>query len=774
MEIIKWFRDISKKDISSVGGKGANLGEMYNIKLPIPPGFVVTAQAYKSFLEKAGIKKDIEKLLSKINIDNQDSLHEASEKIQELILNQEVPDDISLEIKDAYDSLDVNIDVFKMVNKSTLSMIKAGRSMPFVAVRSSATAEDLPEASFAGQQATYLNVKGSNNVVNSVKKCWASLFTARAIYYREKNNFPHSKVYIAVVVQKMINGNVSGIMFTANPSTNNENEIMIEAGYGLGEAIVSGGVNPNNYIVNKDDFIIKHKEIKKQNWMIAYDEYLGRTVKKSVPDNLAGEQALDDHKILEVAKFGFDIENHYKKPMDIEFTIEGSKVYILQARPITTLKKREEETEEEKASYEDKKVILTGLAASPGVITGKVKLIKKISEMNKIEKNDILVTVMTNPDMVPAMERASGIITDEGGATSHAAIVSRELGIPCVVGTEKATSLLKDGQEVTVDGSSGKVYSGAVEIKYEKMSEEEKEDIEELKTKTKIYMNLGEPDKINEYKNLPFEGIGLMRIEFIITSEIGKHPLYVIKNNEEESYIDKLASGISKVASIINPKPVIVRFSDFKTNEYRDLEGGEEFEEQENNPMIGFRGASRYISQDFVEAFKLECRAIRKAREENKNVHVMIPMPRNVGEIKKCLEILKEEGLERSKYFQIYLMGEVPSIALIPDDFASLDIDGVSIGSNDLTQLVLGVDRDSAKLGKLGYFNENDKAVLQAMSNIIRAFKMHGKKTSICGQAPSVYPEIVEFLVKQGIDAISVNPDAVLKVRKHVSEVENQ
>lgn len=767
MAYIAWFNEISKEDVGLVGGKAANIGEMYNVRLPIPIGFVVTADAYKFFINKTGIKKDIDKLLSKVDIENQDSLDEASEKIQELIIKQEIPSDISLEIKEAYDSLDVNIDVYKMVNKATLSMIKAGRTSPLVAVRSSATAEDLENASFAGQQATFLNIKGSSNVLDAVKKCWASLFTARAIYYREKNNFPHSKVFIAVVVQKMINGQVSGVMFTNNPSTNNEDEIMIEASYGLGESIVSGSVNPDNFIIDKKDLFIKHKEIRKKTSMIIYDEHLGRCIKKNVPNGMVEEQSINDAKVIELAKYGLSIEEHYGKPMDIEFAADNGKIFILQARPVTTLKRKET------SKVESGKVILTGLAASPGAVTGRVKVIKDISELDKLEKGDILVTVMTNPDMVPAMEKASAIITDEGGATSHAAIVSRELEVPCIVGTEKATSLLEDGQEVTVDGSSGKVYSGYVEIQdIKRLTKLEIQDIKRLKTKTKVYMNLSEPDKIYEYKDLPFDGIGLMRIEFIISSEIGKHPLYLIKNNDEKLYINKLSQGINKVATAVNPKPVIVRFSDFKSNEYRDLEGGLEFEEQENNPMIGFRGVSRYISQDFIEAFKLECKAIKKVREINKNVHIMLPFVRNADEVKECLKILEEEGLSRSDDFHIYLMGEVPSIAIIPDDFASLDIDGVSIGSNDLTQLVLGVDRDSAKLGKLGYFNENDKAVLQAMSNIIKSFKEHGKKTSICGQAASTFKEIIEFLFNEGVDSVSVNPDAVLNVKKQIIDLE--
>lgn len=766
-ENIKWFRELSNEDVAIAGGKGASLGEMYNSKLPIPPGFVVTAQAFKKYIEKTGIKNQIMNKLSKVNIDDTQQLQAISQEIQELVLQTEMLDDIRREVVEAYDNLNVNSELHG-VSKNALSIIKTGRDLPFVAVRSSATAEDLPSASFAGQQASFLNIKGNTNVIKAVQMCWASLYTARAIYYRIKNNFPHDKVYIAVVIQKMVNSEKAGVMFSVNPATNNESEIVIEAAYGLGDAVVAGEVSPDNYILDKNNLELKHKLVNKQEWMYARQDL--QNIKVNLGDK-GKQQKLSEIEIKRLGELAQMIDSHYKRAMDMEFAIEGNKVYIVQARPVTTLKKEKKEETTQKLGG----IILEGLGASPGVAGGKVKIVKDMKEINKVEKGDVLVAKMTSPDYVPAMEKASAIVTDEGGLTSHAAIVSREMGVPCIVGTEKATKTLQENQLITVDGSTGKVYDGYTG-KAEKVEKKTVEYAHEpIVTATKLYMNLGEPEKIDEYKDLDFDGIGLMRIEFIITSYINEHPNAMIRDGREKEYIEKLAEGIETVAAAINNKPMIVRFSDFKTNEYKNLKGGENYEPHEENPMIGWRGVSRYVSEEFEDAFLLEVKAIAKVRSKGlRNVHVMLPFVRNIDEVKQCLRILKKQDLENGHDFGIYLMAEVPSIALLAEEFAQLNVAGCSIGSNDLTQLTLGVDRDSTKLAKMGYFDERNLAVSRAISMIIHGFKKHGKSVSICGQAPSVYPEVVEFLVKEGIDAISVNPDTVNKTRVKIASTERK
>jgi len=693
------FKEIHKEDVPLVGGKGANLGEMYNSGFPVPPGFCITAYAYEKFLEETSIKDEIKEILSNLNVDDNDSLQSASKQIQTIIVTEEIPSEIANAIVKAYEGM------YKSqydLPKSVGMFINAAREPPFVAVRSSATAEDLPSASFAGQQATFLNVKGEKELLEAVKKCWASLFTARAIFYREKNNFDHFKVKISDVVQKMVDSTKSGVAFSVDPISEDRDKIVIEAGWGLGEAIVSGAINPDHYVVDKNTWKIIDKKISKKDFMITRDP-TGKNKKIYLDEPKRSSQVLSDEEIIELAKMVKRIEEHYGKPQDIEWAYEGKKLFIVQSRPITTLGK-EKQTSMKKPLGEP---ILKGMPASHGIVSGQVKIVFDVNNLDKVQHGDILVTKMTDPDFVPAMKRAAAIVTDEGGITSHAAIVSREMGIPCIVGTEKATQILKDGDIITVDAINGYVYRGEkteeVEAKEEKHEEKPKIPIEQIKTKTKIYMNLGIPEKIDEYKDLPIDGIGLMRVEFIIADVIKEHPLHMIEQGRSQEFIDKLAEGIKKVAAAIYPRPVVVRFSDFKTNEYENLIGGEKFEPKEDNPMIGWRGVSRYISEKFEPAFRLECRAIRKVREEFNNVWVMFPFVRKPDEVKKALEILKSEGLERSDDFKIWIMSEVPAVAILPEEFAKLDIDGTSIGSNDLTQLTLGVDRDSETLGKMGY-----------------------------------------------------------------------
>ncbi len=771
-EYVKWFSEINKEDIPIAGGKGANLGEMYQAGFPVPPGFIVTANAYWKFLLDTGLKEEIDEKLRQLNVDNTDELQRVAKEIQKAIVEEDVPEEIAQEIKESYDKMKVG-DYTKEVNTETTELIKSWRDAPYVAVRSSATAEDLPNASFAGQQETYLNIKGANEVVKSTKMCWASLFTARAIYYRQKNNFPHMKVKIAVVIQKMVNSEKSGVAFSVNPSNGNRDEIVIEAGYGLGEAIVQGEINPDLYIVDKKSLEIRKKEIKKQERKLVRTET--RNVEwVKVPEGEQEEQVLSDYDIIKLAKIVRQIEEHYDKPQDIEWAYERKKIYITQSRPITTLDKisKEEVSDEVKKNEE---VILHGLGASPGVATGRVVKIFDINELDKIKEGDILVTKMTDPNMVPAMKKAAGIITDEGGMTCHAAIVSRELGTPCIVGTEKATSVLNDGEIITMDATNGVVYRGkSEEILAVK---EEKEEVSTtykrtIITGTEIHVNLSTPELAEKVAKKHVDGVGLLRAEFI-AAELNMHPTAMLKQGKEQEFIDKFAEGIAKVARLFNPRPVTYRTLDFKTNEYRNLPGGEEYEPEERNPMIGWRGASRYVSKEYIDTFKMELKAIKKVREEFglTNVEVMIPFVRTIWELKEVLKILEDEGIQK-KGIKVGIMVEVPSTVILIDKFCELGIDFISIGSNDLTQLILGVDRDNGKLGE--WFDERNEAVLRALERVIRICKKYGVKTSICGQAPSVYPEITKFLVEHGIDKISVNPDVIDRTRELVAQIEHK
>ncbi|MDD5499680.1 MAG: phosphoenolpyruvate synthase [Candidatus Nanoarchaeia archaeon] len=773
-EYVKWFKEISKKDLGVAGGKGANLGEMYQAGFPIPNGFVVTANAYWKFLEETGLIDEITKVLEKIDVENNESLQSVSKKVREMILSKEMPADITEEILSHYDSMkkDSKINIIS----HGAEIVKSSINDALVAIRSSATAEDLPQASFAGQQETFLNIIGSEEVAKAVKKCWASLFTARATYYREKNNFPHMKVKIAVVVQKMVNSEMSGVAFTANPSTGNKEEMIIEAGYGIGEAIVLGEINPDLYIIDKKGLSIKSKQIKKQ------ERKLMRTKKSNlewveVEKDLQEKQVLDDKNIVNLSKIIKSIDEHYDFPQDIEWAVENNEILITQSRPITTLENlnKEEISEEDKEGKED---ILHGLGASPGVASGKVVKIKGINELDKIKEGDILVTVMTDPNMVPAMKRAGGIITDEGGMSCHAAIVSRELGTPCIVGTIKATKVLKDGDEITLDATNGVVYKGKSE---EVMKSKESKKVEaslshnggaKIVTGTEIHVNLSTPDLVDNVYQRDVDGVGLLRAEFI-AAELNIHPSALIKQGKEQEFIDKFASEIGKVARKFQPRPVTYRALDFKTNEYKDLPGGAEFEPDERNPMIGWRGASRYVSPEYVETFKLELKALKKVRDTYgmTNVELMIPFIRNTWELEKIYKIIEEEGL-RNAGLKIGIMVEVPSAVILIDKFCKMGIDFVSIGSNDLTQLVLGVDRDNAKLGD--WFDERDESVLRMIERTIRICREYRVKTSICGQAPSVYPEVTRFIVECGIDKISVNPDVIERTRALVAQIENK
>lgn len=770
---IKWFDEINKEDIPVVGGKGANLGELTQNGVDVPPGFCVTASAYRDFIKLSDLQDSIREKIENLDVEDSAELQMRSLDIREMINNAEIPEKIKNEIVDAY----------KEFSKKT------GIENPRVAIRSSATAEDLPEASFAGQQDTYLEISGVDEVLKYARKCWASLWTSRAIYYRQEQKFDHFEVSLSVVVQKMVNSKKSGVMFTANPVNNNTNELMINASWGLGEAIVSGTVTPDEYIIDKEKKSIIGKNIAEKNVMIVKKDNEIGTIEVNIGDYLGydmiNKQCLTDEEIMKLADYGIRIEKIYNKHQDIEwaFDKDTNHLYILQSRPITTLKGTEKENKG--ITKQELKTLVKGLPASPGVASGKVKNIKDISEIARVEDGDVLVTIMTNPDMVPAMKRASAVVTDEGGRTCHAAIVSRELGIPCIVGAKTASKVLGEGMEITVDATRGVVYEGKVleeekdeETKTSQVSpiinQEMMRDLAPI-TATKIYMNLGEPTIIGKYKNLPFDGIGLMRTEFIFTNMVGAHPMYLVKTNQGQLLIDKMSEGITMVAQEIYPRPIVVRLSDFRTNEFRGLKGGEEVEPIENNPMIGWRGVSRYISPEYEEGFRLECRALKKVREEYglTNVWAMLPFVRTTWELIKVKEIMAEEGLKQSNDFKIWIMAEVPSVVFQAEEFAQL-VDGFSIGSNDLTQLIMGADRDSGILNTMGYFDERNEAVKRAISILIKATHKYGKTISICGQGPSQYPEFAEFLVKEGIDSMSVNPDTVSYTRRIVASVEQR
>ncbi len=746
MDLVVWLKDIGKEDLSLAGGKGASLGEMLRANLPVPDGFVVTAQAYMFFLEKRGIKQKIIEILKKTNVDNTAELKRASDEIRKIIINEKVPEEIEILITEFYNKLSE----------------KYNKDEEFVAVRSSATAEDLPTASFAGQQETYLNVKGAKNVVESVKKCWASLFTPRAIFYREKKGFDHMKVAIAVIVQKMINAEKAGVMFTQHPTTGEQDKIVIEAAFGLGEGVVAGKVTPDMYVVDKNTFEIVEKSISTKEIMIVREN--SRTVEKEVPENLKNKQVLSEEEIRRLAKYGKDIEDYYKFPQDIEWAIENGNIFILQSRPITVRYKEEKKEEKE----EEMEILLKGIGASPGIGSGKVKIILSIEEIDKVKKGDILVTKMTNPDMVPAMKKASAIVTDEGGVTSHAAIVSRELGIPCVVGTKEATKKLKDGLEVTVDGTRGIVYKGIKVKKLEEKAEEVKvAAAPKIITATEIKVNLSMPEGAERVAHLA-DGVGLLRAEHLILG-IGKHPIKFIKEGKEKELIDNIANGVRKVAQAFYPKPVWYRTLDAPTNEFRTLEGGED-EPEERNPMLGWRGIRRGLDQ--VELLKAEFKAIKKLVDEGyKNIGIMLPLVQHPEEVRRAKEIAREVGLMPHKDVKFGIMVEVPASAIIIEDFIKEGIDFVSFGTNDLTQFTLAIDRDNEMIAKL--YNEKHKAVLKLIEYVIKKCREAGVETSICGQAGSD-PEMARILVRLGITSISVNPDAIEYVREVVAREERR
>ncbi len=758
MKNLMWFKELNRESLLEAGGKGANLGEMYQNGFPIPNGFVTTSDAYFKHLDENKIREPITKILEKLDVNDQDKLMEASDKIKDLIVKAKMPKDIEDDIRKAY----------KELNEMT------GRQV-YVAVRSSATAEDLPTASFAGQQSTYLNITGEEELLKAVKDCWASLFEPRAIFYRTENKFEHMKVGLAAVVQMMVQSEKAGVVFTVDPLYQDPEILSIEAAYGLGEVVVSGQVTPDTYRVDKNEFKIIDKSISKQSWMIV--KVKGMNKKVDIKEDAQGKQKLSDLEIRDLAKICKKIEDHYRFPQDIEYAFEKDNLYIVQSRPITTLKEEAKEVEGEamgeKKDISEAKVLAKGLGASPGMGMGKVRHIKSSKEIRNMERGDVLVTEMTTPDFVPGMKKASAIVTDTGGMTSHAAIVSRELGVPCVVGTGDATTKLKEGTDVSVDGSHGLIYEGLISAPEVAAAKAEGAPAAAAVpiTGTKVYVNLASVDMAEKVSKLPVDGVGLLRAEFMI-ADMGMHPKKMFEDGKEQEFIDKLANDLRTFAAAFYPRPVVYRATDFKTNEYRNLPGGEKYEPHEENPMMGWRGAARYMSEP--EVFRMELKAIKKVREEFHlpNLWLMIPFIRRIGELRAIKEALHHVGIYRTRDFKLWIMVEVPSTVFQIDQFCEEGIDGISIGTNDLTQLILGIDRNNATMAKA--FDERNEAVLRALKQVISTCKKYGVTTSLCGQAPSVYPEFAEKLVEFGTTSMSVNPDAVERTRKIVQSAEKK
>lgn len=735
-----WFHEIDKDDVSVVGGKGANLGEMTQAGFPVPGGFVVTSAAYVHMIEENNLQDKIKEMLKDLNVEDADALNRASKRVIDLIEKSPFPKDIEEQVFKAYDKLGDN---------------------PWVAVRSSATAEDLPQASFAGQQETYLNVRGDASVIVHIRKAWASLFEPRAIYYRVQQKFDHFKVALAVPVQRMVQSDISGIMFTINPVTNDKSRIVIEAIWGLGENIVQGAVTPDHYEVDKNDLkLLEHKTVHQDIEMVRSGE---GNIQRKVPQSRQDKRKLTDDQAVEVARLGKKLQQHYFFPQDSEWAIENGKLFVVQTRPITTVDATTSKNEQTKTQAKkiSGKLILQGQPASPGVVTGIVNILKSAKEIGKIKRGDILVTDMTTPDFVPAMKRAVAIVTNKGGQTSHAAIVSRELGVPCVVGTKTATTTLKQGRVITVDGAAGMIYASdlkASSVNYEPTDKPFYVQGPILKTATKVYVNLGEPELAEDIAKRNVDGVGLLRAEFMMAG-IGTHPKKMIKDGKSQLYIDRLAEGIGKICAAFGERPVVYRASDFKTNEYSHLTGGAQYEPSEPNPMLGYRGAYRYIHDPDV--FDLELSAIKKVRNVmgHKNLNLMIPFVRNVKELQEVKKIVIASGLSRTQTFKLWMMVEIPVNVILLDQFIDVGIDGISVGTNDLTMLMLGTDRDNETVA--ADFDERNPAVLWALQHIIRTAHKRGITVSVCGQAPSSHPDVAEFLCKEGVTSVSVTPDVI-------------
>ena len=786
--LILWLTELGRKDGDKVGGKNASLGEMISrlreAGIRVPGGFATTATAYWQFIDANALREKISDQLGKLE-DDRSNLGAVGKAIRELIVGGEFPGPLAEAIARAYQDLAARLE----------------REDPDVAVRSSATAEDLPEASFAGQLETFLNIRGEQQLLDAVKRCFASLFTDRAIVYRENHGFDHMKVALSVGVQQMVRSDLagSGVMFSIDTETGFPRSVLINAAWGLGETVVQGMVDPDEYQVFKPLLgdpsrrpIVEKALGAKARKMIYAKKSSSTSEIVETSEEERASFVLNDDEILQLGRWAVAIEAHYGQPMDMEWAKDGQtgELFIVQARPETVQSRREAGTLKAYQLKGQGKKLLTGLAIGDSIAAGKVLKLESPDQIDRFEKDAVLVTGMTDPDWVPIMKKASAIVTDHGGRTSHAAIVSRELGLTAVVGTGNATEVLQDGQEVTVscaEGDEGVVYDGRLEFDEQEIELEEVPD-----TETKVMVNLANPSAAYRWWRLPTDGVGLARMEFIIGNMIRIHPMALVRfdrledeearrqieeltrayRDKKEYFVDTLARGIARIAAAHHPNPVIVRMSDFKTNEYAELIGGRAFEPHEENPMLGWRGASRYYDEGYRDGFALECRAIVRARDDIglANIVVMIPFCRTIEEADRVLEVMAEHGLLRGRQgLEVYVMCEIPSNVILAEKFAQR-FDGFSIGSNDLTQLVLGVDRDSDRLKRL--FDERDEAVTAAIADLLAKARRAGAKTGICGQAPSDHPEFARFLVEHGIDSISVSPDSFLAVKQHVAEAE--
>jgi pyruvate, water dikinase len=752
---VRWFRELSVQDTDVAGGKGANLGELARMGMPVPPGFVVTATAFSRFLEASGLRPVILDRLAGLNVDVGSALRTAAEDLQQRVRQAPIPDALHETLVAAYREL----------------ARPTGQSDPFVAVRSSATVEDMPGTSFAGMNETFLNVRGEEALLEALRSCWASLYGARVIFYRRKQQVPEERMAIAVIVQQMVASEAAGVMFTVNPANGDRRTLVIEGAFGLGDTVVSGQVSPDHWEVNKDTLAVTRERINPKH-VRSYRDAQGRTQCQPLDPAQGQQPSLTPDQVRQIADLGRRIEAHYGAPQDIEWAVAGGEVHIVQSRPVTALG---EEPAVGKPP-EPAEVVVRGLAASPGIRSGPARVLPSLAESEKLQPGDVLVARMTEPDWTPLMKKAVAIVTDEGGMTAHAAIVSRELGIPCIVGTQDATRRITDGTLVTVDADQGIVFRGQREIaRPAAASVREPAVVAAVApiTATRLYVNLGQPELAEKVARQDVDGVGLLRIEFMVLAITGNtHPRKLLQEGRGDEFRDRLAENLAQFARAFAPRPVVARTTDFRTNEYRNMEGGAAFEPEEANPMIGYRGAYRYVQEP--DLFRLELEAFRQVREEQglKNLILMLPFVRTLSELRECRRRMDEVGLTRDPNFPFWVMAEVPSIIYRLPEYVMEGVTGVSIGSNDLTQLMLGVDRDSQTLAPL--FDERDPAVLGAIRDIITTCRRLNITCSICGQAPSVYPELTERLVAWGIDSISVNPDVIDRTRRIIAAAEQR